>query len=466
MSVVSAVKPPEASVSSETIITDTAMLAADLATGCKPRDQWRIGTEHEKFVYCRKTKKPLPYENEAGKPSIKGLLEAIQQHGWQPIMEDGNIIGLKHPDKSSVTLEPGGQVELSGAPLSNIHQTCKETSSHLNLMKAITEPLGVAMLGMGFHPKLAREDIPWMPKGRYAIMRDYMAQKGNLGQDMMVRTCTVQVNLDFDSEADMVDKFRISLALQPIATALFANSPFTEGRPNGFASYRANIWTDTDPDRTGLLPFVFDDNMGFERWVDYLLDVPMYFVKRQGKYINTAGRSFRDFLQGKLPELPGELPMMSDWEDHMTTAFPEVRLKHYLEMRGADGGRWCHLCALPALWVGLLYDPQAQSAALDLIKGWSLEDRAALAASARQNGLKGTFRGQSVQALAKQVVDIAEQGLKNRAVMDAQGRDEAHFLDVLRHTVETGKTPADELLDQFHGPWNGSVEPVFETYSY
>jgi len=445
------------------VISDVSELVADLYTGCKPRDKWRIGTEHEKFVYCRKTLEPLPYE---GSHSIRGLLEAVLPHGWSPIREGETLIGLSHPDKASISLEPGGQFELSGAPVRTIHDTCIETSNHLNLMKSITEPLNIGMLGMGFHPQWKRDDVPWMPKGRYAIMRDYMQKVGTLGQDMMLRTCTVQVNLDFESEADMVQKFRVALALQPIATALFANSPFTEGKPNGFASYRANIWTDTDPDRTGVLPFVFESDMGFASWVDYILDVPMYFVRRNGEYVNTAGRSFRAFMDGKLPELPGERPTMDDWADHMTTAFPEVRLKHFLEMRGADGGRWCHLCALPALWVGLLYDNDAQNAAWNLVKDWTMADHIALAKTAREDGLKGRFRGRSVQDLAADVLAIADKGLKQRAELDSEGRDESRFLKVLHHTVETGITPADELLEQFNGPWNQSIAPIFDAYAY
>jgi glutamate--cysteine ligase len=445
------------------VISNTSELVAHLETGCKPRENWRIGTEHEKFVYCRDTLQPLSYD---GPISIQSLLTSVQPHGWDPIMEDGRIIGLKHPDKATITLEPGGQLELSGAPLRSIHETCRETSSHLSLMKSITEPLNVAMLGMGFHPTWARSEVPWMPKGRYAIMGPYMESKGKLGQDMMLRTCTVQVNLDFDTEADMVQKFRIAMALQPFATALFANSPFTEGKPNGFKSYRAHIWTDTDPDRTGLLPFVFEDGMGFERWVDYILDVPMYFVKRDGKYINVAGRSFRDFMNGKLPELPGERPTLDDWDDHMTTAFPEVRLKHYLEMRGADGGRWCHLCALPALWVGLLYDKTAQDAAWDLVKDWTNAERAQLAVTARREGLSGQFRDRSLQDWAKDILAIADHGLKQRNILDKEGRNERRFLDVLHDTVASGKSPADELLDLYHGDWQGSVTPVFDAYAY
>jgi len=450
-------------VSDSPAVTHAAELVDWLASGCRPKADWRIGTEHEKFVFCRNSLKPLPYE---GAKSIRVLLETLVPQGWTPVLEGGNPIALLHQSGASITLEPGGQLELSGAPLESIHDTCVETSAHLNLMKSIFEPMGIGMIGLGFHPKWAREDFPWMPKGRYAIMRRYMPAKGTLGLDMMVRTCTVQVNLDFASEADMVKKFRVALALQPMATALFANSPFTEGKPNGFKSYRAQIWTDTDPDRTGIPQFVFEDGMGFERWADYLLDVPMYFVHRGDRYIDASGQSFRDFMAGRLPALPGERPTIENWADHVTTAFPEVRLKRYLEMRGADGGRWCHLCALPALWVGLLYDAGTLDAAWDLTRGWTAEDHATLAALARRDGLAGTFKGRAMRDLAADVLALADEGLKRRARKNDDGEDERRFLKVLHHTVDTGKTPADELLDLYHGDWNGSVDPVFEAFSY
>ncbi|MBN2753027.1 MAG: glutamate--cysteine ligase [Rhodospirillaceae bacterium] len=452
-----------ATVSDSPTVTQKTDLVDWIAAGCKPRAQWRIGTEHEKFVFCRNSKAPLPYD---GEKSIRHLLEALIPHGWTPAYEDGNPIALTHADGSSVTLEPGGQLELSGAPLATIHDTCVETSAHLNLMKSITEPLGIGMIGLGFHPKHPRDAFPWMPKGRYAIMRRYMPTKGSLGLDMMLRTCTVQVNLDFSSEADMVKKFRVALALQPIATALFANSPFTEGKPNGFKSYRAHIWTDTDPDRTGTPEFVFETGMGFDRWVDYLLDVPMYFVKREGHYIDASGQSFRAFLEGRLPALPGQRPTLDDWADHVTTAFPEVRLKRYLEMRGADGGRWCHLCALPALWVGLLYDDTALNAAWDVCRDWTTADRQNLAIAAKRDGLAGRFHNQSLNDLAAEILAIADSGLQQRACLDDNGLDERHFLDVLQHTVNTGKSPADELLDLYHGDWKESVDPVFEAFAY
>src|SRR5882724_3244284 len=358
----------------ETPITRREELVEFLASGVRPAEKWKIGTEHEKFGFRLDDLRAPTYAGERG---IGVLLAGLTRFGWEPVREGDNIIALTRGD-GSITLEPAGQLELSGGQVDTVHDTCSEVTCHLKEVKAVADELRLGFLGMGFQPKWTREEMPWMPKGRYAIMRRYMPLQGKLGLDMMTRTCTVQVNLDVASEADMVKKFRVALALQPIATALFADSPFTEGRPNGYLSYRSHIWTDTDPDRTGMLDFVFEDGFGFERYVDYLLDVPMYFSNRGGEYVDCAGMSFRDFLAGKLPALPGALPTLKDWADHMTTAFPEVRLKKYLEMRGADGGPWNRLCALPAFWTGLLYDDTALDAAWDLVKDFTLAEREAL----------------------------------------------------------------------------------------
>ena len=361
-------------------------LIAYLESGCKPRSAWRIGTEHEKFGHRLADHAPLPYEGPWG---IRALLEGLQRYGWEPYLENGNPIALLK-DGQSVTLEPGGQLELSGAPLHNLHRTCDEVHAHLDQVRTISEELGIGFYGVGFRPDAPREAIPWMPKGRYKIMRRYMPTRGSLGLDMMTRTCTVQVNLDFDSEADMVRKMRVAMALQPVATALFAISPFVEGKPNGFRSYRSHVWTDTDPDRCGLLDFVFEPGMGFERYADYVLDAPMYFVARDGGYVDVAGESFRDFLQGALPQLPGERPTMKDWEDHLTTVFPEVRLKTFIEMRGADSGPWGKICALPALWVGLLYDSTALNEAEALVASWSADDVASMLRAVPREALRAT----------------------------------------------------------------------------
>ena len=443
-------------------ITSKRQLVEYIEQGCKPVEQWRIGTEHEKFAFDRKTLRRLPYEGANG---IGALLSAMQRFGWQPIEENGNIIALSC-GACSISLEPGGQFELSGAPVETIHKTCDEVQTHLKQVKEIGNELGIGMLGMGFDPKWARADISWMPKGRYKIMGAYMPKKGSLGLDMMLRTCTVQVNLDFSSEADMVKKMRVSLALQPVATALFADSPFTEGKANGFQSYRSHIWTDTDPDRSGMLPFAFESGMGFERYVDYLLDMPMYFIYRDGKYVDVSGESFRDFMAGRLPGHKGEIPGMGDFVDHMSTAFPEVRLKRFLEMRGADGGPWDRLCALPALWVGLLYDSAALDAAWDIVKDWTVAEMAALRRDVPRLALKANFRGKPLQELARRVVQIARDGLTRRRKLDRMGGDESHFLNTLDRIAESGVTPAEVKLGLFNGRWKQSVDPVYSEFAY
>ncbi|HQV48585.1 MAG TPA: glutamate--cysteine ligase [Dokdonella sp.] len=437
-------------------------LIDSLASGSKPKSAWRIGTEHEKFGFRLDDLRPLTWEGEQG---IGTLLEGLTRFGWQRVSENGKLIALSR-DGASVTLEPAGQFELSGAPLETIHQTCVEINSHLREVKSVADGMGVGFLGMGFQPKWRREDMPWMPKGRYAIMRRYMPTVGKLGLDMMTRTCTVQVNLDFADEADMVRKFRTSLALQPVATALFADSPFTEGKLNGYLSYRSHIWTDTDPDRTGMLDFVFDESFGFERYVDYLLDVPMYFSYRDGVYHDLAGQSFRTFMRGELEPMPGVLPTMSDWSDHMTTAFPEVRLKKFLEMRGADGGPWNRLCALPAFWVGLLYDQTALDAAWDLVKDFSLEERNALRDGVPRHGLKLPFRSGSLRDIAIEALKISAEGLRRRARRNADGADESIFLMPLIEIAEANETPAERKIALFKGRWNGSVDPVFREFVY
>ncbi len=444
-------------------ITNKAQLIEYFEVGCKPPEDWRIGTEHEKFAFTTDDNRPLPYH---GERSIEALFRGLQeQFGWQPVLEGDNAIAM-NSDDCNISLEPGGQFELSGAPLENLHQTCDEVHTHLHQVKTVAEPLGIAMMGLGFNPKWRREDIPSMPKGRYKIMSAHMPKVGSLGLDMMYRTCTVQVNLDYRSEADMVKKFRVGLALQPIATALFANSPFYEGKPNGFLSYRSHIWTDTDPDRCGILPFVFEDGMSFERYTDHVLDVPMYFVYRDGRYIDASGQSFRDFLDGRLAALPGEIPTTSDWVDHVSTLFPEVRMKRFLEMRGADGNPWDGICALPALFVGLLYDDSALEAAWDLVKNWTAEDHAYLRAAVPRQALRTEFKGQPLRGLAGEVVSIASSGLKARKRLDKGGSDETGYLDSLRARAETGQCPADYLLDDYRQRWGGKIDQVYVDCAY
>lgn len=440
-------------------------LAEHLESGCKPKELWRIGTEHEKFGYCKDTLKPLPYE---GARSIRAMLEGLRDRfGWKPVLEAGNIVGLER-NGANVSLEPGGQLELSGAPLETIHQTCDEVNEHLREVKAVADDIGAGFIGLGAAPVWTHDEMPAMPKGRYRLMTDYMDRVGTHGTQMMYRTCTVQVNLDYASEQDMVRKLRVALALQPVATALFANSPFFEGKPNGHKSWRSRIWRSLDDDRTGMLPFVFDDGFGFEAWVEYALDVPMYFVYRDGVYVDALGQSFRDFLDGALPALPGEKPTLSDWADHLTTIFPEARIKKFIEMRGADGGPWRRLCALPALWVGLIYDQTALDAAWDLVKGWDAETREAWRVEASVRGLQAEVGGLGMRDLAGEVLRIARTGLKSRSRPGLGGmvQDERHFLHALEDSVESGSIPADELMELFRGGWRGDLDRVYAECSY
>ena len=437
-------------------------LVRHLSKGMKPKSAWRIGTEHEKFVYCPKTLKPLAYE---GQPGIRQLLEGMGRFGWQPVKEGENIIGGSL-NGASLSLEPGGQFELSGAPLKSIHETCAEVNTHLAQTREVANEIGAGVLGLGFAPSWTLDEVPVMPKGRYGIMRKYMPKVGGYGLDMMFRTCTVQVNLDFSDEADMVKKFRVGLALQPITTALLANSPFREGRSSGFLSYRAQVWTDVDLARSGMLPFVFEDGMSFERYVDYALDVPMYFVYRDGKYHDVAGKSFRDFLDRKIPEVAQFEPSMSDWADHLTTIFPEVRLKQFLEMRGADGGQWRRICGMPALWVGLVYDSVALDAAWDMVKDWTAEERQALRDVVAKQGFRAPFRNTTVLELARRMLEISGEGLRRRASLDSAGMSEDGFINPLRELVARGQTRAEELLHAFQNEWKGDMSKLFSEYNF
>ncbi len=452
----------------DTIIDSRDQLIAVFENGCKPQDRWRIGTEHEKFVYRTRDFAAPSYDEVGG---IRDLLMGMTAFGWEPVREAGpdgtrNVIALKGDD-GAISLEPAGQFELSGAPLESIHDTCAESNRHLAQCREVGDRLGLGFLGLGFWPDKRRDELPVMPKGRYVIMRAHMPRVGSLGLDMMLRTCTIQTNLDYASEADMVLKFRVSMALQPLATALFANSPFTEGRPNGFKSFRSHIWTDTDAARTGTLPFVFESGFGFERYADYALDVPMYFVYRDGRYIDAAGHSFREFLAGRLAVLPGEKPTVGDWKDHLSTAFPEVRMKSYLEMRGADGGRWDRICALPAFWVGLLYDSTALDAAWDLVKAWTPEDHDRLRAEVPRLALQAASpNGGTLQDLAKQVLAIADAGLARRARLNRMGDTEQGFLNPLREIAASGKTNSDRMLALYQGAWGGDVTQAYAAESY
>jgi glutamate--cysteine ligase len=438
-------------------------LVAWFEQGCKPQSQFRIGTEHEKFAFTVSGHRPVPY---GGPRGIRALLDGMQHLlGWEPIMEGENIIGLADvTGGGAISLEPGGQFELSGAPVETVHQTAGELFAHLAQLREVARPLGIGFLGLGMTPDWTRADMPMMPKGRYKIMTAYMPKVGSLGLDMMYRTCTVQTNLDFSSEQDMVQKMRVSLALQPVATALFANSPFTEGQPNGFVSFRSEIWRDTDNQRAGMLPWVFEPGMSFERYTDYALEVPMYFIKRGDQYIDVSGKSFRDHLTGKL--IPGERATMSDWANHVSTIFPEVRLKRYIEMRGSDGGPWRRLPALPAYWVGLIYDDANLDACWEIVKDWTAEERQQLRDEVPTQGFRTAIRNRTLLDLAKETLALAEQGLIRRQRLDHNGRDETRYLRPLQEIVARGITPAEELLEQYHSPWNSSVAPIYQEYAY
>ena len=428
--------------------------------GCKPKADWRIGTEHEKIGFDLTSLKPLPYEG-----GIKSILNGLQRFDWEPVFEGPNVIALKR-DGASVSLEPGGQLELSGAPLEHVHQTCREVSQHLREVREVADEINAGFISLGFRADTKLEDVPVMPKGRYKIMREYMQKVGTLGREMMFRTCTVQTNLDFSSEADMVKKFRVSLALQPIGTALFANSPFKEGKLNGYKSYRSRVWLDTDADRTGMLPFVFDEGFGFEQYIDYALDVPMYFAYRGGEYLDASGKSFRKFLEGNLDVVSGEKPSLSDFDDHLSTIFPEVRLKTFLEMRGCDTGPWGELCAMPAFWVGLLYDQSALDAAWDMVKDWTAEEREQMRRDVPKMGLQTPFRNTTLQDLAAQTLEISRSGLNARAQLNAHGENETIFLQELDEFVKTGKSNADVLIEKFKGEWGGDILRAYEDCRY
>jgi glutamate--cysteine ligase len=451
--------------SDATPIETRAQLIERLESGGKPKSAWRVGTEHEKFGFYLADRSPVPYEGPRG---IRRLLEAMEGLlGWQPILDDGRIIGLTDPlGLGAISLEPGGQFELSGAPLRTLHQTCREVNAHLAQVRECATPLGIGFLGVGFSPKWTLAETPVMPKSRYAIMTRYMPTVGGHGLDMMYRTCTIQANLDFSDETDMVKKMRVGLALQPVVTALFANSPFTEGRPNGYRSFRSQIWLDTDAARAGMLPFAFEPGFGFERYVDWALDVPMYFVKRGARYYDVAGASFRDLMAGRLRQLPGEHATVADWDNHLSTLFPEVRLKRYLEMRGADGGPGRRICALPALWVGLLYDSASLDAAWDIVRDWTTSEREALRRAVPRTALATPFRNRTVGDIAREILVLARQGLARRRNLGVEGNDETIYISALEETAATGKTPADRMLAEFHGPWQGTIDPIFTEYAY
>ena len=451
--------------SDSTPIESRDQLVGLIESGEKPREKWRVGTEHEKFGFYLADCSPVPYEGPRGIERLLQLMEGLL--GWEPITDCDRIIGLSDPvGMGAISLEPGGQFELSGAPLETIHQTCREVNGHLAQVRECATPLGIGFLGLGASPKWTLAETPVMPKSRYAIMTRYMPKVGRHGLDMMYRTCTIQANLDFADEADMVRKLRVGLALQPVATALFANSPFLEGKPNGYLSWRSEVWLDTDADRTGMMPFAFEEGFGYEHYVDWALDVPLYFVKRGDTYHDVAGTSFRDLIAGRLDALPGERATLSDWKNHLSTIFPEVRLKNYLEMRGADGGPGRGICALPAFWVGLLYDSVSLDAAWELVKDWTAEEREALRRAVPRTALKTPFRGGTLRDIARQVVALAHDGLRRRGRLNSERLDESIFLSSLEEAVATGETPAERLLRDYETVWNGDIDEVFRRHAY
>jgi glutamate--cysteine ligase len=462
--------------SNETPIESLRQLAEYIAVGCKPRDRFGIGTEHEKFGFRRKDLTPPPYEPSDGQPgSIRGVLHGLEAYDASPILDRGNIIGLKQgvaglkqgmggleQGEASISLEPGGQLELSGAITKTVHETRAELDAHFDQVRAVSRGLELGFAPLGFHPLAKREEIPWMPKGRYAVMRRYMPLAGTMGLDMMTRTCTVQVNLDYESEADMVRKLRVGLLLQPLATALFANSPFTEGKENGYLSYRAHVWTDTDNQRSGIPRIMLEDGFGFERHAAWLVDrVPMYFVYRDGRYIDVAGASFRDFMNGKVPALAGIVPTVGDFADHITTAFTDVRLKRFLEMRGSDAGSAGMMVAQSALWVGLLYDEAALDSAVALVRGMTWDDANTLRAAVPRHGLRVPYLGGTLRDLARDVVAIARDGLRARNLRDKDGNDESIHLAPLYDIVAGGPVQAEHWLARNRSAWHGDIREIF-----
>jgi glutamate--cysteine ligase len=449
-----------------TPLTSVSELADYMAGGCKPDTDFRIGTEHEKFAFFRADNSPVPYFGDA---SISALLKGMQQKlGWEPIMDGDAIIGLGETGgMGAISIEPGGQFELSGAPLETLHQTCRESNQHLAVLREIAEPMGIRFLGIGGSPKWTLSETPVMPKSRYKIMTRYMPKVGTHGLDMMYRTCTIQVNLDFSSEADMARKMQLSLKLQPLSTALFASSPFTEGKPNGLLSWRGEIWRDTDNARGGLMPKAFEPGFGFATYVEWALDVPMYFIVRDGKYHDCTHVTFRQFMAGALKgEVADWQPTLGDWTNHLGTLFPDVRLKRYLEMRGADGGPWRRICALPAFWVGLLYDDAAMTAAEALTRDWTYQDVLALRDAVPAGGLATEIAGRPLMDVARDIVAISREGLKARNRLNGEGQNESVFLQPLDEILAKKKVLAEEMLSLYQDRWNGSVEPVFDEYQY
>ncbi len=435
-------------------------LVAHLRSGEKPRERWRVGTEHEKIGLYEDTHAPVPYEGERG---IGALLRRVAaEDGWNPLVEGPHVIGLEKAG-ASITLEPGGQMELSGAPLRTIHETCDEFHAHLSLMKRVCEPMRIVFLGLGIHPLHGVERIPVMPKARYRIMRRYLPTRGSLALEMMFATATVQANFDYSDEADMVAKMRAALGVSPIVSALFANSSVSEGKANGFITRRLHIWTHTDPDRCGMLPFAFEQGFGYREYVEWALDVPMFFIVRNGAYQPAHETTFRRFLQ---QGFRGERPTLADFDRHLTTLFPDVRLKRIIEVRGADAVPPGLTCSLPALWKGLLYDPEALKQAAALVSGYDAETREAARSDVARRGLSARYGGEPVLELARQLAAISREGLARLAHAGRRDRDETGFLDPVFAQLELAASPGSLVVERWEGEWARSVERLIEYARY
>ena len=431
------------------------LLVKIFSEGCKEKIKWKIGTEHEKFGFKKKSLEPINFQD------IQQIfLKLSNKYNWEKVFEDSNLIALKK-NNASITLEPGGQIELSGAPMKNLFETCKEVNQHQSELDDICKSMEIDFLGMGLLPKWKLNKIKLMPKKRYKIMSEYMPQVGSKGLDMMFRTATIQANYDFSSESDMVKKMRVSQSLQPIIIALYANSPFVDGKITNYKSFRSFIWTKTDKKRCGILPFIYDNSFSFERYVDYLLDIPMYFIIRDNEYINMTKYTFRNFLEKKV--LKKIEPNLEDWKIHLTTVFPEVRLKTFIELRGADGGPWSRVCALPAFWTGILYDKKNLNEIWTKISHWDYSGIVNFYENVRRDGLN-TFTpdGEKLSDFTKTILNQSGEGLVRRNIKTDRG-NESIFLEPLKKILESGKSPAEMWKKLFFSEWKNDIDMLYKT---
>jgi glutamate--cysteine ligase len=442
-------------------IESIAQLVDEFHAAAKPRERWLIGTEYEKLAVDPRSGRAAPFSGPRGIETL--LRELAERFGWEPTEEGGRTIALLR-DKASITLEPGGQVELSGEPCPTLHCTRDELATHVRELSVVGAELGIAFLGLGMQPVSTLDEIEWVPKQRYAIMRDYMPRVGTLGHRMMKQTATVQANIDYADERDAMRKLRVGMATAPLVNAMFANSCISEGRLNGQMSYRGYVWTDTDRARCGLLPFAFRDGASFGDYVEWALDVPLYFVLRGGKYLTGAtGTPFRRFLEHGIG---GERATLDDWRLHLTTLFPEVRLKGYIELRSADSQTPDRVLAVPALVKGVFYEQDCLEAAFDLVKRWSFADCASLYGEVTRESMRARMKGIQVLELARELAGIAEEGLRRQAALDSEGRDERVYLERLREALSAGKSPAQEQAERWAGPWHGEAARLVEATAF